>query len=109
MTGDERLRFIEGMLDMAPHTLTGTEKLRDLEAWDSLSTMLFIATVDKKFGVPLPGNRVTRCHLELLRIADDLLGVVDEYHETIAVFLLVEGRVLVDLPHEFALAHILLS
>ncbi len=61
MTGVERLRLIEGMLDTAPHTLTGAEKLSDLEAWDSLSTMLFIATVDKKFGVPLPGNRVTRC------------------------------------------------
>ena len=73
MTNDERLRFVEGMLDLAPQTLSGVEKLRDLEAWDSLSTMLFIATVDKKFGVPLPGNRVTRC-----QTIDDLCALLGE-------------------------------
>ena len=49
------------MPDDRPHTLTGAERLGDLEAWDSLSTVVFIATVDKKFNVPLAGSRVSRC------------------------------------------------
>jgi acyl carrier protein len=71
MTGEDGLRFIEGMLDLTPHTLTGVERLRDLGAWDSLSTMLFIATVDKRFGLPLSGNMVTRC-----RTVDDLCALL---------------------------------
>ncbi len=54
-------------------TLTGGERLNDLEAWDSLSTMMFIALVDKKFGVPLPGNRVAQC-----RTVDELCGLIGE-------------------------------
>ena len=61
MTVHDGLRFLEQMLDLAPHTLTGAERLKDVETWDSLSTMLFIASVDKQFGVPLAGNRVIRC------------------------------------------------
>jgi acyl carrier protein len=73
MTGEDGLRFIEGMLDLAPLTLTGEDRLRDLDAWDSLSTMLFIATVDKRFGLALSGNLVTRC-----ATVDDLCGLLGE-------------------------------
>jgi hypothetical protein len=73
MTGADRLRFIEGMLDMAPYTLTGGEALKDLEAWDSLSTMLFIATVDRKLGLPLRGDRVTCC-----QTVNDLCALLGE-------------------------------
>jgi acyl carrier protein len=73
MYDQDRLQFIEAMLELPPETLTGAERLRDLEAWDSLSTMLFIATVDKKFGVPLPGNRVSRC-----QTIGDLCALLDE-------------------------------
>jgi len=53
--------------------LTGGEKLRDLEGWDSLSTMAVIARVDKELGLPLPGNRVARCQTiaELLDLLAD--------------------------------------
>lgn len=73
MTGEDGLRFIEGMLDRAPHSLTGVERLTDLDAWDSLATMLFIATVDKRFGLALSGNLVTRC-----QTVDDLCALLDE-------------------------------
>jgi acyl carrier protein len=73
MYEQDRLQFIEAMLELPPDTLTGGEWLRDLEAWDSLSTMLFIATVDKKFGVPLPGHRVSRC-----QTIGDLGALLDE-------------------------------
>jgi acyl carrier protein len=73
MTGEDGLRFIEGMLDLAPYALTGVERLADLGAWDSLSTILFIATVDKKFGLPLSGNLVTRC-----QTVDDLCALLGD-------------------------------
>jgi acyl carrier protein len=72
MTRQDGLRLLEETLGLQPHTIKGGEKLRDLELWDSMSTMAFIAMADKKFGLPLPGNRVARCQTvdELL----DLLG-----------------------------------
>ena len=61
MTRQEALRALEETLEMGPNTLTGDEALKDLKNWDSLSTLMFIAMVDKKFGLPLPGGRVARC------------------------------------------------
>jgi acyl carrier protein len=71
MTKQDGLRLLEETLGLQPHTLAGNEKLRDLELWDSLSTMSFIAMVDKKFGLPLPGNRVVRC-----KTVDELIGLL---------------------------------
>jgi acyl carrier protein len=61
MTKQEALHWLEHTLDLAPSTLTGAERLRDVEAWDSLSTLAFIAMVDKDFGVPIPARDVARC------------------------------------------------
>lgn len=61
MTRQDALRLLEQTLDMGPHTLTGRENLRDLEGWDSLSTLAIIAMVDKELGRPLPGSRVAQC------------------------------------------------
>jgi acyl carrier protein len=63
--------LLEETLDLEPHSLTGTEKLADLQAWDSLSTLAFIAMVDQELGLPLPGNQVVRC-----RTVDDLLELM---------------------------------
>jgi acyl carrier protein len=73
MTRQEVLGVLEEMLQLAPHTLTGGERLADLEAWDSLSALHFIAVVDKQCGLPLPGSRVARC-----RTVDELVGLVAE-------------------------------
>jgi acyl carrier protein len=57
----DALRLLEVTLALQPHSLTGAERLTDLEGWDSLSTLAFIAMADKEFGLPLPGNRVAGC------------------------------------------------
>lgn len=74
MTKQDALRLLEKCLDMGPHTLSGGETLRNLENWDSLSTLAFIAMVDKELGLALPGNQVAQCRTvdELL----ELLGIV---------------------------------
>ena len=67
------LRLLEQMLELPARTLSGTERLRELEGWDSLSTMMFIALVDKQFGVPLAGNRVAAC-----QTVDELCALLGE-------------------------------
>ncbi len=74
MTRQDALRLLEQTLDLDPHTLTGAETLRELEGWDSLSTVTIIAMVDKELGKPLPGSRVAQCQtveqlLELMGFA----------------------------------------
>jgi acyl carrier protein len=71
MTRQDALRLLEETLELAPHTLTGAERLRDLMGWDSLSTMAFIAMVDREFGRPLPGGRVAGC-----QTVDELIGLL---------------------------------
>lgn len=61
MTTPDALRFLETVLAMPAQSLAGNERLRDLESWDSLSTLVVIAAADKDLGVPLPGSRVARC------------------------------------------------
>ena len=71
MTRQDALRLLEETLELDPNTLQGGERLQDLEAWDSLSTLGFIAMADEHFGLLLPGNQVVRC-----QTVDELLGLL---------------------------------
>jgi hypothetical protein len=71
MTRPDALRLLEETLEMPPHSLTGGEALRELQNWDSMSALAFIAMVDERLGRPLPGGLVARC-----RSVDDLLGLL---------------------------------
>jgi acyl carrier protein len=55
------MRLLEQMLELRPGALSAETRLRDLDGWDSLATMTFIAMIDREFGLPLPGGRVARC------------------------------------------------
>ncbi len=72
MTRPDLLRSLEDTLGLKPYSLTGDERLRDVDGWDSMSTLLVIAMVDKKFGRALPGSRVAQC-----QTVDELLGLID--------------------------------
>ena len=41
--------LLDDMLELDPGTISGTERLEDLEGWDSLAVISFIALVDEKF------------------------------------------------------------
>ena len=71
MTKQDALRLLEETLELRPHTLTGGESSREVEGWDSMSTMAFIAMADQEFGLPLPGNQVAAC-----QTVDELLGLL---------------------------------
>ncbi len=73
MDKPDGMRLLERMLELSPNTLSAECRLRDLDGWDSLGTMTFIALVDKELGLPLPGSRVARC-----QTVGELLGLLGE-------------------------------
>jgi acyl carrier protein len=73
MTRHDVLRLLEETLELRPYTLTGKEALTEVDGWDSLSTLAFIAMVDKVFALPLPGSRVAHCET-----VSELIGLLGE-------------------------------
>ena len=71
MTRDDLLRQIEKILEAAPKSINGAEKLADLASWDSLAILSFIATVDKSCGVRLKADQIYSCNTvnDLLTLA----------------------------------------
>lgn len=65
------------LLELAPGTLTGTEALQDLEAWNSLAVISFIAMVDEEFGVTLSAEKLRTCQTvdDLMALLGDLITV----------------------------------
>jgi len=58
-----RLEFLQSMdenLELPPGTLQGPEKLEDLEMWDSVSMMTYIALADTQ-GVKLSPRQIVGC------------------------------------------------
>lgn len=70
MNGQDFLRALDEMLELEPGTLTGTEALDDLEGWDSLAVISFIALVDEKLGQVVAGERLAKA-----RTVADLLDL----------------------------------
>lgn len=44
-------RLLDEVLELDAGTLQGDEKLEDVENWDSLAVISYIALVDEQFGV----------------------------------------------------------
>jgi len=71
MNRPDVLRLLERTLDLPANSLTGAEALRDLDGWDSLSSLGFLAAVDQAFGVPVAASKMATC-----RTVADLLGLL---------------------------------
>lgn len=73
MTRQDALRLLEDMLELEAGSLHGPEALGEVEGWDSLSIVDFMALADTHRGLTLLGNQVTACKTvnELI----DLLGI----------------------------------
>jgi acyl carrier protein len=69
MTHDEFLSEFQEILELPPGSLQGSEFLSDLEQWDSLAMMSFIALASEKCGVTLSPRHLLAC-----RTVDELLG-----------------------------------
>lgn len=64
------LLALDDMLELPSGTLTGSEVLEDLEGWDSLGVISFIALVDETMGVVVEGERLVRA-----KTVGDLLAI----------------------------------
>ncbi len=53
MTLQEKIEFLEEIMDVEPETLEENTVLEDVEEWDSLSTLSLIAEMKKQYGIKL--------------------------------------------------------
>jgi hypothetical protein len=60
MTKEEFLNSMDENLELPPGTLHGPERLEDLEMWDSVSMMSYIALADTH-GVKLSPRQIVGC------------------------------------------------
>ncbi len=56
MTRQDFLKELEEVLDVESGSIKGDEALSDLDGWDSLAVMAFIAMVDEMFDVTLSAS-----------------------------------------------------
>jgi acyl carrier protein len=67
-------RILEEVMDLEGGTLRGDEELANLELWDSVARIGFIATADEVYGATIPPKRIAEC-----RTVEDLAGLVREF------------------------------
>ena len=67
MNIDQFRNEIENIIECETGSLHGSETLGELEDWDSLAVLAFIAMIDKNFGITLNAEKITNC-----KTVDDL-------------------------------------
>ena len=61
MTKQEFYAQLDEILENPPGTIKGDELIADLERWDSLAAILFIAMLDQHFGITAEAQKVADC------------------------------------------------
>ena len=61
MTKQEFYTEIENILETQSGSLTGDERLKDFEQWDSLAALSFIAMADATLGSLVSGTELAKC------------------------------------------------
>jgi acyl carrier protein len=76
MTTNEFLRLLEVQMEISPGSLHQNQTLADLDSWDSMAALLFIALADEKLGVTVVGNDIARAKTigDLLALLGDRLS-----------------------------------
>jgi acyl carrier protein len=70
MTHEDFLSEFQKILELPAGSLKGDERLSDIEQWDSLAMMSFIALASEKCGVTLSPRQLLGC-----QTVDDLLAI----------------------------------
>ena len=68
--------MLEEIIEADPDTLTGEELIEDLENWDSLAVVNFIALVDENFGITLSPEKIMNS-----KTVNELVSLLDGYIE----------------------------
>ncbi|MDL1984175.1 MAG: acyl carrier protein [Deltaproteobacteria bacterium] len=74
MTKKELVQMLEEIVEADPDTLTGEELIEDLEGWDSLAVVNFIALVDENFGITLSPEKIMNS-----KTVNELVSLLDGY------------------------------
>jgi len=74
MTKTEFYAILDEIVEEDPGTIQGDESLDDLQGWDSLSVVAFIAAVDKHLNATVPAKEL----VEAKTIGDLLALVADK-------------------------------
>lgn len=72
MNKREFLDLLEEVIGVDPGTLDGTETLAQL-GWDSLAVLVFIATIDERFGVDILPKELNKC-----KTVSDLMALLGD-------------------------------
>ncbi|MEX3745394.1 MULTISPECIES: phosphopantetheine-binding protein [Lysinibacillus] len=72
MTEQVRLSMLEEILDLEDGTLTSDKVLDELEEWDSIALISFIAMMDEEFNKSIKGSEIK----EFKTVADALKVMV---------------------------------
>ena len=65
------LNLLDELIEVKPGTIKGDEVLANIEEWDSLAVVGFIAIVDQNFGVTLSATNLKGC-----RTIPDLIALL---------------------------------
>ena len=55
------LFLLDDLLELEPGTVKDSDVLSDLEGWDSLAVIGFMALMDEHFGVHVPAKQLADC------------------------------------------------
>jgi acyl carrier protein len=69
--------MLDEVVEAKPGTLQGPELLLDVDGWDSVAVMGFIALVDEQFEITLAPKRIAAC-----KTVNDLLDLVSDQLES---------------------------
>lgn len=71
MNNEEKMNLMAEILEMDVSEISPTTKLADLDAWDSVAALAFIAMMDEKFKKTMKGSE-----LRAFEIVQDALNVM---------------------------------
>lgn len=73
MTNEQKLAMLEEMMELDEGVLSENTDLSNLDEWDSLSLLSFMALMDDEFGKSVTGKEVREC-----KIVKDLLDMMEK-------------------------------
>jgi acyl carrier protein len=73
MPKTEFVRILEGQLGLPQGGLKEDQRLAEVEGWDSMAAVLFVALADEQLGVTIPGAAIAKS-----KTVRELLSLVGE-------------------------------
>lgn len=74
MNKKEILMMLDELIETDPGTLTGDEVLKELEGWDSLAAIEFLALVDEHLGIAVSPKQIATS-----KTVNDVLALLGDH------------------------------